>query len=267
MKNKAVKSPKYGIGILVLGVGAGLSMVVVGEITKKTQLVKDTLVPNGWIIAYVAAITGLWTLIASINANKLNLKISKRNHVLATVALVAIFYVIGGFAHGITIFMAWLMMLTILISITLFIWSLDKIVGEATWAGAIAGALASFVMMTFIYAIIPHEWITFANSYLGFTKDVKVSAGGQFVLNTWLDGNFWTKRTRLLPLEVNFEMLQDQATMAIYVIGAVLNIKLFVAWQKRNEVVKADEEKDKESVISKFSRFGRPVKKIKGAKA
>jgi hypothetical protein len=86
--------------------------------------------------------------------------------------------------------------------------------------------------MVFIYAIIPHEWITFATSYLGFTSDAKVSSGGQIILNTWLDGNFWTKQTRIIPFAVSFEALQDQATIAIYVIGATINIKLFAAWQK-----------------------------------
>lgn|GEM_PF-476526 len=268
MKRPAVKSLKTGAAIFVLGVGAGASMVILGKILEKTQLVRDTLVPNGFIIAWIAGICGLWTMIMAINASQLKLPVSKLQHVGLTFALMAAFYVVGGFVHSISILMAWLAIFTLLASISVYIWALPKRVKDGTWAEAIAGAMASFVLMTFIYAIIPHEWITFATSYLGFTADAKVSSGGQFVLNTWLEGNFWTKETRVIPFQVTFEALQDQATMAIYVIGATINIKLFSAWQKRNEPIPVkDEFQDADTKPSKLSRFGRPIKSLKATKA
>ena len=36
----------------------------------------------------------------------------------------------------------------------------------ATWAQTILGALGVWVMMALGYGTIPHEWLTFANSYL-----------------------------------------------------------------------------------------------------
>jgi len=267
MKSSAVKSFKTGAAIFVLGVGAGSSMVIVGKIAEKNQLIRDTLVPNGFIIAWIAGICGLWVLIMSINASQLKLPISKLQHVLATIVLMAVFYVVGGFVHPVSILMAWFSIITLLISITAYIWALPKRVEDATWIEAVAGAMGSFALMVFIYAIIPHEWITFATSYLGFTSDAKVSSGGQFILNTWLDGNFWTKQTRIIPFAVSFEALQDQATIAIYVIGATINIKLFAAWQKRNEPLPTKEEaRDADSKPSKLSRFGRPIKSLKATK-
>ena len=268
MKHPAIKSWKTGVAIFVLGVGAGVTQIVIGKLTYDTQLVRDTLVPNGWITLWLAAFCGIFTLMMSINASPIKLPFSKRVHVLGTIGLIVVFYLIGGFVHAITVLTTWGMILTLLASITLYIWALPPRVEDATWAEAIAGALFSFLLMAFIYAIVPHEWITFATSYLGFTKDAKVSSGGQFVLNTWLGGDFWTKRTRVIPFEVTFEALQDQATSLIYVIGATLNIKLFVAWQKRNEVVKAKEiSEDEESAPSKLSRFGRPLRSLKTSKA
>ena len=38
----------------------------------------------------------------------------------------------------------------------------------ATWAQTILGAMAVWVMMALGYGMIPHEWITFGNSYLNF---------------------------------------------------------------------------------------------------
>lgn len=267
MKHPAIKSYKTGAGILILGMGAGSSLVALGKIADNTPLARDTLVPNGYIFLWIAAICGLWTLIMAINAKQLKLKFSRTNHVLGTIGLIVVFYLIGGFVHAVSILMAWCILATIIVSITIYIWSLPPRVEDSTWATAIAGALASFFMMAFIYAIIPHEWITFATSYLGFTKDVKASTGGEFIVNTWLGGHFWTSQTRIIPFEVTFEVWQDQATIFIYVIGATLNIKLFSAWQRRNEpVAKKAEIADEEKASSKFSRFGRPIKAMKTSK-
>ena len=40
----------------------------------------------------------------------------------------------------------------------------------ATWAQTILGALGVWVMMALGYGTIPHEWLTFANSYLTSTR-------------------------------------------------------------------------------------------------
>ncbi len=266
MKHNAVKSIKTGPAIAVVGFIAGAGMVVVGRIFEKTPLVKDTLVPNGFLILWIAIVTGIWVTIMAIRFNPLKLPVTKVQQLFITIAAIVVLYLIGGFVHAVSILTAWLIMFTILGSISIFIWSLDRRTEQSTWALAITGALATFVLMTLIYAIIPHEWITFATSYLNFTKDAKVSTGGEFVLNTWLGGDFWTERTRILPLEVTYEMLQDQATMAIYVIGAVINVKLFAAWQKRNDPLPAKSEED-EAAPKKTSRFGRPLKSLKASKA
>ena len=268
MKHPAVKSAKTGAGILVVGTGAGVSMAVAGKTILEDTLTGNSLIPMGFMIAWMCFIGGLWSLIMSLNVSPLNLKVSRNQFVLLSVALVACLYVIGGFVHSITILTTWLIGLTILSAISIYIWTLPRRVGDSTWAAAIFGALASFTMMAFIYAIIPHEWITFATSYLGWTKDVKLSTGGEFVLQTWLNGNIWTKQTRVAPFEINLEMIQDNATMAIYVITAVINVKLFAAWQKRNEPVAAkSQDADEDSATSKLSRFGQPIKSLKNSKA
>ena len=38
----------------------------------------------------------------------------------------------------------------------------------ATWAQTILGAMAVWAMMALGYGTIPHEWLTFGNSYLNF---------------------------------------------------------------------------------------------------
>ncbi|HMS25458.1 MAG TPA: hypothetical protein PKB15_07225 [Acidimicrobiia bacterium] len=267
MKRPAVKTKLAGPGIFVVGIGAGVSMVVAGKTVMENSLTGDTLIPFGFMIAWFSFICGIWAMIMSINFSPLPLPFSRRVHIAGTAAVMVALYVLGGFIHSISILTAWGLALTLIVSISLYIWSLPRRVNDATWAEAIAGALASFVLMTFIYAIIPHEWITFATSYLGFTKDVKLSAGGEFVIQTWLNGNFWTSRTRVLPFELNMEAVQDNATMAIYVITAVINVKLFAAWQKRNEPIAIPASDDSSDSPTKVSRFGRPLRALKTSKA
>jgi len=267
MKAPAVKSFKTGLGILVVGTGAGAAMAIAGKTVLENSLTGDSLIPFGFMIAWMSFIGGIWALIMALNVEQLKLPFTNKVLLLGTFGVIVVLYLIGGFVEAISVATALLMMLTILASISIYIWSLPKREQEATWAEAIFGALFSFVMMTFIYAIIPHEWITFASSYLDWTKDVKLSAGGEFVLQTWLNGDLWTKQTRVIPFELNMEIIQDHATMAIYVITAIINIKLFAAWQKRNTVVAKEEAEETADAPKKTSRFGRPLKAFKTSKA
>ena len=41
----------------------------------------------------------------------------------------------------------------------------------ATWAQCMLGAVGTFALFFLCYAIIPHEWLTFANSYLNWSTD------------------------------------------------------------------------------------------------
>lgn len=271
MKYPAVKSKLTGLGILVVGTGAGASMVLAGKTFLDGSLTGNTIVPFGFMIAWFSVLGGLWALIMSVHVKQLKLPVSMTRFVAGTVAVIVALYVLGGLvgpsAPSVAIVTTWLIMTVIVAAISIYIWTLPPRTEQSTWAEAIAGALGVFVLMALIYAIIPHEFITFATSYLNFTKDVKVSAGGEFVLQTWLNGNFWTKRTRFIPFEINMEIIQDHATIAIYVITAVVNVKLFAAWQKRNTPIAAKEETEVSAGPTKTSRFGRPLKNLRASRA
>lgn len=266
MKHRAVKSQKAGPGILVVGSAAGAGMVIAGKTILENSLTGDTLIPFGFMIFWFSLICGILAIIMSISFKQLKLPFDTKSLIIGAFVIMVALYLLGGFVHSITILTAWLIAVVFFTAISLVLWTLPKQTTPATWAQAVAGGIASFVMMTFIYAIIPHEWITFATSYLGFTKDAKLSEGGEFVLQTWLNGNFWTKNTRIIPFEINLEIVQDHATIALYVIGATLNIKIFAAWQKRNEEIK-EEATESVETEKKVSRFGRPLKALKAQKA
>ena len=114
----------------------------------------------------------------------------------------------------------------------------------ATWAECMAGAVGLFAMMTLAYAIIPHEWITFADKYLQWGTTKFVVRSGQEVL--------FLK----FPFDINMKAISDIIATGIYVVMVGLNLFLIVAWQKRGQ------EKDEPAEAApKTSRFGRPLRR------
>ena len=266
MKRPAVKYKNRfaGLAIIVLGCGGGATLVFAGKYIFDDTFSALGQVTMGWMTIYTALIFGFWGCIMAIDAKQIKLPLSRGLLVLVSVVVMFVLYFVGAMVDALTIPFVWVNVLIFFGLISAIIWSLPKREQDGTWAETILGAFAVFVMMTLLYAVIPHEWITFATSYLNFTKDVKISTGGEFVLKTWMHGEFWADNTRLIPFEVNMVHLQDQTTTLIYIIGAVVNVKMFVAWQNRNAPYpKKAELAEGEEAPTKTSRFGRPVRKTK----
>src|SRR6266540_4258036 len=121
---------------------------------------------------------------------------------------------------------------------------------EATWAECFAGAVGVFALFVLGYAIVPHEWLTFANANLDWGDSTK------FVFTSHED------ILGILPVHYPFNLdypaLRDIVVTMIYVVMLGLNLKLWVMWQKRNEVP-APAATD-EATPARRSRFGRPLR-------
>jgi NhaP-type Na+/H+ or K+/H+ antiporter len=115
-----------------------------------------------------------------------------------------------------------------------------------TWAECIAGAVGVFGMMTLIYAVIPHEWITFSDKYLQWDTTVFVFRNNQKML--FFPWNW--------PFSFDKHNIRDIIVVVIYGIAIGLNAGLFVAWQKRGE-----EKPEEEATTPRRSRFGRPLRR------
>ncbi len=124
----------------------------------------------------------------------------------------------------------------------------------ATWAATILGALGVWVWLTLAYAIIPHEWLTFA---------------GKPPLN-WGKDTFILRENGLVPFEINREALAHAVVSGMYVGMLVLNVTLFVMWQKRKVAEPATDAADDDGAASatggplsrlrrRTSAYGRPV--------
>lgn len=111
-----------------------------------------------------------------------------------------------------------------------------------TWAQAMAGSIGTLVLMTLAYGVIPHEWITFADAYLGWDKTT-------FLIQTY-------------PVDITMLAVRDIVAGGIYVVMLGINVFIFVKWQQRPtraEVAEAAESEGETEVTGK-SRFGRPIR-------
>ena len=128
---------------------------------------------------------------------------------------------------------------------------------SATWAQTMVGALYVWFMFALGYGVIPHEWLTFGNSYLNFDSS-----------------SYLLRRNSILHFDITRDKVIDSGAVIIYVIVLTLNIALFAAWQKRKVAEPAAEGSDAGAdagpitgggAFSRFRRakrtsaYGRPV--------
>jgi hypothetical protein len=86
----------------------------------------------------------------------------------------------------------------------------------ATWAQCMLGAMFVWFMFALGYGVIPHEWLTFGNSYLNFDS-----------------ASFLMHKNRILHFDITRDKAADAVAALIYVVVLGLNIFFFAAWQKR----------------------------------
>jgi uncharacterized membrane protein HdeD (DUF308 family) len=123
---------------------------------------------------------------------------------------------------------------------------------DATWAECFAGAVGVFALMAIGYAIVPHEFLTFANADLEWGDSSKfVFQSGHEILG-FLPVDW--------PFNFDYPALRDIAVTLIYVVLLGLNLKLWVMWQNRHKVTGATDEG-----APRRSRFGRPLRKSAAA--
>jgi hypothetical protein len=86
----------------------------------------------------------------------------------------------------------------------------------STWAQTILGAMLVWAMMALGYGTIPHEWLTFGTAYLNFNTATYVLRQNSFI-----------------PTDITRSVVIDIGTTGIYGVVLVLQVWLFVRWQKR----------------------------------
>jgi hypothetical protein len=121
---------------------------------------------------------------------------------------------------------------------------------KASWAACYLGAVGTFAVMGLAYAVVPHEWMTYANGYLQWGDT------GKFIFQSNQDMLFFPWHW---PFNLDYPALRDIVVSGIYVVLLGLNVALFVKWQDRKKVV--DAAPAEAATPAKRSRFGRPLRK------
>lgn len=109
-----------------------------------------------------------------------------------------------------------------------------------TWGDAMFGATYVFLLLFWVYGVVPHQWITWADGELNWRPDaVMVGWGG--ILEP-------------LPFEMSLQTLRDLIVVGIYGIAIAGNVAVWAWWQKRGTAKPAAEELE-------TSEYGRPLVK------
>jgi hypothetical protein len=112
-----------------------------------------------------------------------------------------------------------------------------------SWAQALLGALGAVALMIIAYGTIPHEWISYANSYM-----------------RWGTATYVMRKNRFIHFDINKQTANDGIAALIYGVMLVGNIKLFQIWQKRPVAAPApDDASAAEAQPAGTSAYGRPM--------
>lgn len=106
-----------------------------------------------------------------------------------------------------------------------------------TWGEAMVAAVFAFFALFWIYGVVPHQFLTWADSELAWRPD-KILLG---------PGEIFDK----LPFTVTWQTIRDILASGIYGVFLFAHGAAFVLWQKRGQT------KPKEEI----SAYGRPLLK------
>lgn len=109
-----------------------------------------------------------------------------------------------------------------------------------TWGQSMAGATGVFAMFLLCYGVVPHEWLTWADSNLGLRED-------RILLDTY-------------AVDVSGRALRDVVAATMYIVFLGLNVVMWVMWQKRGQA-KPKAAAPASTAPSRTSAFSRPVTK------
>jgi hypothetical protein len=110
-----------------------------------------------------------------------------------------------------------------------------------SWGEAMAASALVFFIIFLIYGVVPHQWLAWADSELGWRKD-KILAGPATITKKSIGVDF--------PITITYEAIRDAIAAGIYIVGLGVQIALWTKWQNR------DKTKPKEI---ETSAFGRPL--------
>lgn len=136
--------------------------------------------------------------------------------------------------------------------------------GDLSWGEAMVGSTYVFFLLFWIYGIVPHQWLTYADNELAWRAD-KFLVGPTPTEGWPLVGDFTNNCSPdalaagtckpeglidwALPLSIPYLVVRDIIAVTIYVVFLAGNIAMWSIWQNRGKVAPTEVE----------TRYGRPL--------
>lgn len=114
-----------------------------------------------------------------------------------------------------------------------------------TWGEAMVASVWAFLLMFWVYGLVPHLWLTWAGNELGWRPD-KLVYGPANILKPQSEGGW-------LPFTITYQTLRDVIAVLIYVVFLVGQVWLWVWWQNRGKRA------DAAAAVVPTSEYGRPL--------
>ena len=103
-----------------------------------------------------------------------------------------------------------------------------------------AAAVFAFLVMMLWYGVVPHQWITLADTEWKWRADRILYGPGDLL-----------RPHRFLPFTITYQVLRDLVVLVIYGAGLTLHVFHWVQWQNRG--------KAKAEVVPRSTGYGRPL--------
>lgn len=127
-----------------------------------------------------------------------------------------------------------------------------------TWGEAFVAGLFVFTLLFLLYGVVPHQFLAWADNELEWRSDtIGIPLGP---LGQLLNGNLGVQEGRLFPegiplpngvFIVTAQVLRDILAAGIYIVFLVIQIMMWLWWQKR------DQKKPDQGELT--SAYGRPL--------
>jgi hypothetical protein len=115
-----------------------------------------------------------------------------------------------------------------------------------TWGEAMVAATYVFLVLFWLYGVVPHEFLNWADSELAWRPDRKVIGPEGSWASWW---GFWQK----IPLTIHLQIIRDVLATVIYGVGLGGLIWAFAYWNDREKKAAAAGE------VEQVSAYGRPL--------
>ena len=121
-----------------------------------------------------------------------------------------------------------------------------------TWGEAMLAGVYVFFIIFWIYGVVPHQWLTWADSELGWRPDL-IWFGPEGQITLPFTG--WSLQTPWFPVMVSARAVRDIVAVVIYVAFLGGQMWIWAWWQNRGK--RAAEA----TAIEPTSTYGRPLVK------